>query len=161
LGLTTPAPQADPLAGAASQGQARPPLCRTIPGGRAHRAGGLSFAAPRGIAPPRRLPCGAPKALPRRPSDDYAATANDGWVVLSPVRVRQARFQQGAWHVLVEWRSLSPHDTTWEPRELLVECYPDFQLEDELFPEEWRDVRAQEQQPAREQLAALRSTQPW
>ena len=82
-------------------------------------------------------------------------------MVLSPVRVRQARFQQGAWHVLVEWRGLSPHDATWEPRELFVERYPDFQLEDELFPEERRDVRAQEQQPAREQPVALCSTQPW
>jgi len=43
----------------------------------------------------------------------------------------------------VEWEGLSPDDATWEPRESFAERYPDFQLEDELFPEERRDVRAQ------------------
>ena len=59
--------------------------------------------------------------------------------------MRRARFQQGAWEVLVEWQRLPADDATWEPRESFVERYPDFQLEDELFPEERRDVTGQEQ----------------
>jgi len=54
----------------------------------------------------------------------------------------------------VEWEGLSPDDATWEPRESFAERYPDFQLEDELFPEERRDVRAQEPGPAQEQPPA-------
>ena len=45
---------------------------------------------------------------------------------------------------------LPPDDATWEPQELFVERYPNFQLKDELFPEERKDVRAQEQ-PAQAQ----------
>jgi hypothetical protein len=63
-------------------------------------------------------------------------------VVLTPFRVRRACFWQGAWDILVEWQGLPPDDATWEPRESFVEHYHDFQLEDELFPEERRDVRA-------------------
>ena len=40
----------------------------------------------------------------------------------------------------MEWEGLSPDDATWEPRESFAKRYPDFQLEDELFPEEGRDV---------------------
>jgi len=47
----------------------------------------------------------------------------------------------------VEWQGLPPEDATWEPREPFVECYPDFQLEDELFPEERRDVMGLAQAP--------------
>ena len=48
----------------------------------------------------------------------------------------------------MEWQGLPPEDATWEPREPFVECYPNFQLEDELFPEERRDVMGQAPQPA-------------
>ena len=67
--------------------------------------------------------------------------------------MRRARFQHGAWEILVEWQGLPSDDATWEPRESFVERYPDFQLEDELFPEERRDVTGQEQ-PAQAQPAA-------
>ena len=70
---------------------------------------------------------------------------HDGRVVLTPARVRRARFQHGAWEILVEWQGLPLDDATWEPRESFVERYPDFQLEDERFPEERRDVSVQEQ----------------
>ena len=70
---------------------------------------------------------------------------HDGRVVLTPARVRRARFQHGAWEILVEWQGLPPDDATWEPRESFVERYPDFQLEDELFLEERRDVMGQAQ----------------
>jgi len=59
--------------------------------------------------------------------------------------VRRARLQHGAWELLVEWQGLPPDDATWEPRESFVERYPDFRLEDELFPEERRDVMGQAQ----------------
>jgi len=65
---------------------------------------------------------------------------HDGRVVLTPARVRRARFQHGAWEILVEWQGLPSDHATWEPRESFVERYPDFQLEDELFLEERRDV---------------------
>ena len=52
----------------------------------------------------------------------------------------------------MEWQGLPPDDVTWEPRESFVERYPDFQLEDELFPEERRDVTGQEQ-PAQQPTA--------
>ena len=67
---------------------------------------------------------------------------HDGRVVLTLVRVRRARFPQGAWDILVEWQGLSLDDATWETWESFVERYPDFQLDDELFPKERRDVRA-------------------
>ena len=79
---------------------------------------------------------------------------HEGRVVLTPARVRRARSQQDAWEVLVEWEGLSPDDATWEPRESFAERYPDFQLEDELFPKDRRDVRAQEPAPVQEQPPA-------
>ena len=45
----------------------------------------------------------------------------------------------------MEWQGLPPDDATWEPWESFVERYPDFQLEDELFPKERRDVMGQAQ----------------
>ena len=54
----------------------------------------------------------------------------------------------------MEWKGLSPDDATWEPRESFTERYPDFQLEDELFPEERRDVRGQEPAPVQAQVPA-------
>ena len=70
---------------------------------------------------------------------------HDGRVVLTPARVRRARFQHGAWEILVEWQGLPPDDAAWEPRESFVERFPDFQVEDELFLEERRDVMGQAQ----------------
>ena len=56
---------------------------------------------------------------------------------------------------------LPPDDATWEPQELFVERYPNFQLKDELFPEERKDVRAQEQPAqAQEQQPAQQQTAP-
>ena len=54
----------------------------------------------------------------------------------------------------MEWQGLSPDDATWEPRESFAERYPDFLLEDELFPEDRRDVRAQDPASVQEQPPA-------
>ena len=60
----------------------------------------------------------------------------------------------------MEWQGLPSDDATWEPRESFVERYPDFQLEDELFPEERRDVTGQEQ-PAQAQPAQQPAAPVW
>ena len=52
----------------------------------------------------------------------------------------------------MEWQGLSLDDATWEPWESFVERYPDFQLKDELFLKERRDVRAHEPTQMQEQL---------
>ena len=53
--------------------------------------------------------------------------------------VLQARLQWGVWHVLVHWEGSTPDAATWEPLHQF-KTYLSFQLEDELFSEEQRDV---------------------
>jgi len=42
--------------------------------------------------------------------------------------------------VLVQWENMPEDDATWEPVEEFRATFPSFQLEDELFPKEGRDV---------------------
>ena len=46
----------------------------------------------------------------------------------------------GVWHILVKWTRLADADATWESATNFRAAFPDFQLEDELFPEGGRDV---------------------
>jgi len=55
-------------------------------------------------------------------------------------RVLRSQLRRGAWHVLVLWAGLPESEATWEPVDAMREAFPDFQLEDELFPEGGRDV---------------------
>ena len=48
----------------------------------------------------------------------------------------------------MEWQGLPADDATWEPQQFFIKRYPDFQLKDELFAKEGRDVRAQAQEQA-------------
>ena len=48
--------------------------------------------------------------------------------------------RRGEWFVLVQWADMPASEATWEHREEFQAAHPDFQLEDELFPEEGRDV---------------------
>jgi hypothetical protein len=57
-----------------------------------------------------------------------------------PERVLRSQLRRGVWHVLVEWSGMPVSEATWEPVPAFREAYPSFQLEDELFPEEGRDV---------------------
>jgi len=41
---------------------------------------------------------------------------------------------------LVQWENLPEDDATWEPVDEFRALFPSFQLEDELFPKEGRDV---------------------
>jgi len=44
------------------------------------------------------------------------------------------------WHIRVQWNGLSNAESTWKPVNDFRTSLPDFQLEDELFPEGGRDV---------------------
>ena len=48
--------------------------------------------------------------------------------------------RRGEWFVLVQWADMPASEATWEHREEFQAAHPDLQLEDELFPEEGRDV---------------------
>ena len=73
----------------------------------------------------------APPALP---------PLRHGRPLLQPKRVLRSRLSRGAWQVLVQWANLPAADATWEPVDDFRAAYPTFQLEDELFPEDGRDV---------------------
>uniref|UniRef100_C6JRN1 Tf2-1-like SH3-like domain-containing protein n=1 Tax=Sorghum bicolor TaxID=4558 RepID=C6JRN1_SORBI len=47
----------------------------------------------------------------------------------------------------VGWAHLSASDATWEPVAAFREAYPSFQLEDELFPKDRRDVMVEKYEP--------------
>jgi len=64
----------------------------------------------------------------------------DGRLLPQPKRVLRASLRRGAWHVLVQWAGMSSGEATWEPVDSFRSEYPTFQLEDELFSEEARDV---------------------
>ena len=55
-------------------------------------------------------------------------------------KILKSQLRRGTWHVLVQWSGLPPSEATWEPVPDFKTSYPEFQLEDKLFPEEGRDV---------------------
>ena len=57
-----------------------------------------------------------------------------------PEKVLKSQLRRGIWHVLIQWSGFPNSEATWEPIPDFKQSYPDFQLEDELFPEEGRDV---------------------
>jgi hypothetical protein len=63
-----------------------------------------------------------------------------GRPLLQPERVLHATLCCDVWHVLVQWVGMPPSEATWEPVEEFRVAHPSFQLEDELFPTEGRDV---------------------
>jgi hypothetical protein len=83
------------------------------------------------LKPYRGVPPVLPPALP---------AMENGRLLPSPEKVLKARIQRGVWHVQVQWSGTQPTEATWEPLQQFTSSYPHFQLEDELFSEEGRDV---------------------
>jgi hypothetical protein len=65
---------------------------------------------------------------------------HNGRLLLAPERILNSQLRCGIWHVLVKWQAMPEAEATWEPVEAFKAAHPDFQLEDELFPEKGRDV---------------------
>jgi hypothetical protein len=63
-----------------------------------------------------------------------------GRVLPVPTEVVRSRLARGRWQVLIRWEALPPSEATWEDVEDFKLRYPAFELEDELFPNEGRDV---------------------
>jgi hypothetical protein len=57
-----------------------------------------------------------------------------------PEKVIKSKLRRGTWHILVKWSGFPESEATWEPVPEFQAKYPDYQLEDELFPEDGRDV---------------------
>jgi hypothetical protein len=64
----------------------------------------------------------------------------NGRLLPMPERVLRATLRRGVWHVLVQWEGMDSANATWEPLDAFRAARPSFQLEDELFVEEGRDV---------------------
>jgi hypothetical protein len=63
-----------------------------------------------------------------------------GRLLLQPERAVKAQLRRGSWWLLIKWTGLDDSEATWEPVEDFKSRFPDFQLEDELFDGEGRDV---------------------
>ena len=63
-----------------------------------------------------------------------------GRVLPKPLKVVRSRRARNAWEILVQWEGLPSSDATWEKVSDFKVKYPEFQLEDELFVEEGKDV---------------------
>jgi len=57
-----------------------------------------------------------------------------------PEKVLKSQLRRGIWHILIQWSGFPSSEATWEAVPDFKQSYPDFQLEDELFPEEGSDV---------------------
>jgi hypothetical protein len=64
----------------------------------------------------------------------------DGRYAPALAKVLRAQQRRGVWQVLVQWHGFPEEDATWEIVDEFKVCYPDFQLEDELFAQAGRDV---------------------
>jgi hypothetical protein len=67
-------------------------------------------------------------------------------LVSIPAKVLQARRTLDSWELQVEWEGKPDKEITWEPLQDFKARFPAFQLEDELFVEEGRDVTGQPHQ---------------
>jgi hypothetical protein len=65
---------------------------------------------------------------------------HNGRVLLRPERILGSSIRQGTWHVLIQWAGMPQTEATWEPVDAFRESFPSFQLEDELFVGEGRNV---------------------
>jgi hypothetical protein len=65
---------------------------------------------------------------------------HNGRVLLQPDRVLGSNIRQGRWHVLIQWSGMPSSEATWEQVDTFREAFPAFQLKDELFVGEGRDV---------------------
>jgi hypothetical protein len=65
---------------------------------------------------------------------------HNGRVLLQPECILGSSIRQGTWHILVQWAGMPQAEATWEPREAFQEHFPNYQLEDELFVGEGRNV---------------------
>jgi hypothetical protein len=83
------------------------------------------------LKPFKGTPLAQPPALP---------PLHNGRVLLQPQRVLGSSIRQGTSHILVQWEGMNQAEATWEPREDFQEHFPSFQLEDELFVGEGRNV---------------------
>jgi hypothetical protein len=83
------------------------------------------------LKPFRGTPPTAPPALP---------PLHNGRLLHQPARVLRSQLRRGVWHVLVQWATMPEAEATWEPVPAFRALFPSFQLEDELFPKEGRDV---------------------
>ena len=75
------------------------------------------------------------------PSDVPALpTLRHGRPLMHPERVLRSSLRRGEWYILVQWADMPASEATWVQAEEFRTAHPDFQLEDELFPEGGRDV---------------------
>lgn len=75
-----------------------------------------------------------PTATPALPPLQHGRTLQQ------PEKVIKSQLRHGTWHILVHWTGFPASEATWEPVPDFKAAYPDFQLEDELFSEDGRDV---------------------
>lgn len=71
-------------------------------------------------------PPAAPPQLPQ---------VHNGAVVLTPARAIKACLARGVPQILVQWEGQPPSSASWEDLASFQDCYPHFQLEDELLLE--------------------------
>ncbi|KAJ1276598.1 hypothetical protein BS78_05G226900 [Paspalum vaginatum] len=79
--------------------------------------------------------CGCPlESTPQLPP------LENGCLLPVPERIWCTCLCRGDWHVLVQWDGSTVDQATWEPLRQFKDSYPTFQLEDELFLKDGRDV---------------------
>jgi hypothetical protein len=95
-------------------------------GARIHDVFHVGVLKPWRGAPPASLP-----ALP---------LLRHGRILLTPEQAIQAQLRRGSWWILIKWTGLDATEATWELVDDFKTRFPEFQLEDELFVGEGRDV---------------------
>jgi hypothetical protein len=80
------------------------------------------------------------------PAPPPLLSLEEGRLVSIPMKVLQFRWTLDSWELQVEWEGEPDKEITWEPLQEFKARFPAFQLEDELFVEEGRDVTGQPHQ---------------
>ncbi len=75
-----------------------------------------------------------PEIVPALPAMAY------GRVLPVPVKAVRGRIARGVREVLIQWEGKAASEASWENEVEFRRRYPAFQLEDELFPKDGRDV---------------------